>query len=215
MSRQPENVRVRRTRKLLREALVDLIEEKGFDKVTVGEIAERALVSRAAFYRNYRDKYDLVEQIYDEAMSALLGTVDDDTPPPDRWAAFLDHIDTYHRFYAALLGRKGSPWFADRMRATLSAMVTEHLPSPAGDPAAPLIPTVLGAMFTQSITWWLENDRPIPAREIAATSARLAGAVIREANATTDSSSAVNVGGGLRSAGPAAGTHSATRVAPG
>jgi hypothetical protein len=37
-------------------------------------------------------------------------------------------------------------------------------------------------MFTQSIIWWLENDRPYPPREIAARSAQLAGAVIAEAN---------------------------------
>lgn len=185
MSQQVENVRVRRTRKLLREALVGLIEEKGFDKVTVGEITERALVSRAAFYRAYRDKYHLVEQIHDEAMAALLGTVgdgDSSSTAAERWVVFFEHIDDYHRFYRALLGRRGSSWFADRMRAALAAMATEHLPGADGDAAATLVPSVLGAMFTQSITWWLENDRPVPAREIAATSARLAGAVIREAN---------------------------------
>ena len=124
--------------------------------------------------------------MHDEAMTALLGTVgsvgmagtvEDATPPAERWVAFFEHIDAYHRFYGAMLGRKGSPWFADRMRAALSAMVTAHLPAAETD----LVPAVLGAMFTQSITWWLEAGRPVPPREIAATSARLAGAVIREA----------------------------------
>jgi AcrR family transcriptional regulator len=184
LSPQNENVRVRRTRKLLREALIDLIGERGFERVSVGEICERALVSRAAFYRNYRDKYHLVEQIFDEAMEALLGTVDDQTPVPRRWAAFFEHIDEYHRLYGALLGRKGSPWFADRMRATLAAMAAAHLTSDGPAPAADLVPTVLGAMFVQSITWWLDNGRPTAPREMAAVSARLAGAVIREAAAT-------------------------------
>jgi AcrR family transcriptional regulator len=71
MTQKADNLRVRRTRMLLREALIALIEEKGFDAVTVGELTERALVSRAAFYRNYQDKYDLVEQIFEEAMDAL------------------------------------------------------------------------------------------------------------------------------------------------
>ncbi|NUP50817.1 MAG: TetR/AcrR family transcriptional regulator, partial [Catenulispora sp.] len=159
MSQPAENVRIRRTRKLLREALVELIEERGFEKVTVGEIAERALVSRAAFYRNYRDKYHLVEQIFDEAMTELQDTVATDSAPLERWTAFFEHIDSYRRFYGAMLGRKGSPWFADRMRASLAGMVSEHLPT-AG-PTAGLVPTVLGAVFAQSITWWLEHDRPV------------------------------------------------------
>src|SRR5262245_15203961 len=75
MSQQTNNVRVRRTQKLLREALIELIEEKGFDALTVGELTSRAMISRAAFYRNYQDKYDLVEQIFDEIRSTLQGTV--------------------------------------------------------------------------------------------------------------------------------------------
>src|SRR2546426_7201663 len=75
MTQSVSNVRVRRTQKLLREALIELIEERGFEALTVGELTKRALVSRAAFYRNYQDKYDLVEQIFEEAMSALLEAV--------------------------------------------------------------------------------------------------------------------------------------------
>ena len=75
MTRPGKNVRLRRMQKLLREALIELIEERGFDALTIGEITERAMVSRAAFYRNYQDKYDLVQQIFDEAMSDLLSAV--------------------------------------------------------------------------------------------------------------------------------------------
>lgn len=110
-----ENVRVRRTRILLRQALVELIEERGFERLTVGEITERAMVSRAAFYRNYRDKYQLVELIFDEALTEVLSAMGEDRPVLDRWTGFFEHIDAYHRLYGALLGRRGSPWFADRM----------------------------------------------------------------------------------------------------
>jgi AcrR family transcriptional regulator len=182
-------VRVRRTRKLLREALVELIEEHGFDRLTVGEITERAMVSRAAFYRNYRDKYHLVEQIFDEAMGQLLGTIADDTaqPPLERWVAFFEHIAEYHRLYGALLGKSGSPWFAAKMRAALADMVTEHLPGQdSPTPAAGLVPTILAAMFVQAITWWLEHNRPTSPRQIAAQSGRLASAILAEANTWND-----------------------------
>jgi AcrR family transcriptional regulator len=176
---QPD-VRVRRTRKLLREALVELIEEKGFDRITVGEMTSRAMVSRAAFYRNYRDKYQLVEQIFDEAMAELLGTMGGEARPSgERWVGFFEHITAYHRLYGALLGHRGSPWFANRMRAALAVMTTEHLPD--RDPDG-LVPNVLSAMFVQTITWWLEHDRPIPPHQVAAESARLAAAVITAAN---------------------------------
>ncbi|MFI0899424.1 TetR/AcrR family transcriptional regulator [Streptomyces sp. NPDC020983] len=183
MSSPTENLRVRRTRKLLREALVDLIEERGFDQVTVGEITARAMVSRASFYRNYRDKYHLVEQIFDEAMAQVRGTVEaDEQPPLERWVAFFEHLDAYHRMYGALLGRRGSPWFAQRMRAALADMVAPHFPPPENSVAPGLVPSVLSSVFAASITWWLEGGRPVPPREIATRSAQLAGAVIAEAN---------------------------------
>jgi AcrR family transcriptional regulator len=173
------NVRVRRTRALLRQALVELIEDRGFDHVTVGDLASRAMVSRAAFYRNYRDKYDLVEQVFDEAMAEMTAGGQDDTrSPAKRYADFLAHVSAYHRLYGALLGRKGSPWFADRMRTALAAMSSEHLP---GRDAAALVPSVISAMFVQSILWWLERDRPCPPEEIAEQSARLIRAVIQAA----------------------------------
>lgn len=179
MSREKENVRVRRTRTLLRQALVELIEEHGFERLTVAQITERAMVSRAAFYRNYRDKYQLVEQIFDEAMGELLGTMTDepDTPALERWTAFFEHIDHYHRLYGALLGSNGSTWFARRMHVALADMTARHLPQSRGD----LFPTLLGGMFLQSIVWWLGTGRQIPARQIATRTAGLASALIAKA----------------------------------
>jgi hypothetical protein len=79
-------------------------------------------------------------------------------------------------------GRKGSPWFAQRMRAALADMVAPHFPPPEADGAVPgLLPAVLSSMFAASITWWLEGGRPVPPREIAARSAELASAVIAQA----------------------------------
>jgi AcrR family transcriptional regulator len=55
--------RVRRTRKLLQDALMELMGEKGFQLTTVQDIAERATVNRATFYAHYEDKYALLDQM--------------------------------------------------------------------------------------------------------------------------------------------------------
>src|SRR6516164_8097504 len=97
MTQNTVNLRVRRMQKLLREALLDLIEERGFDALTVSEVIERAMVSRTAFYRNYQDKYDLVEQIFEEAMSGLLLEVGElgQEHPAEVWVTFFEHIAEY------------------------------------------------------------------------------------------------------------------------
>ena len=193
MTQRGKNLRLRRTQKLLREALIELIEERGFDTLTIGEITERAMVSRAAFYRNYQDKYDLVEQIFEEAMSALLGAVGDlgGEHPPDVWVTFFEHIAQYDRLYRALLGRKGSTWFVRKMRAALSGLIKErgHLPHGPDASARPVhtysdefVPDLVSAMIVEAITWWLEQGRPYTPREIATRSALLASALFKEAS---------------------------------
>jgi AcrR family transcriptional regulator len=195
MTQKAENLRVRRTKMLLREALIALIEEKGFDAVTVGELTERAMVSRAAFYRNYQDKYDLVEQIFEEAMDALFKASGElgREHPAEGWVKFFEHIDQYDRLYRALLGSKGSPWFVRKMRARLSDLIKErgqgHLPHRPNGSALPVhtfsdefVPDLVSAMFVEAITWWLEQGGPYTPKEIATRTARLSSALFKEAS---------------------------------
>jgi AcrR family transcriptional regulator len=193
MSLQEKNVRLRRTQKLLREALVELIDERGFDAITIGELTTRAMVSRAAFYRNYQDKYDLVEQIFEEAMSALLAAVGDlgRDHPAEIWVRFFEHIADYERLYRALLGKQGSLWFVWKMRAALAGLIKERGQLPHGSNVAdrPLhsfsdtfVPELVSAMFVEAISWWLEQGRPYTPREIATRSALLAAALFKEAS---------------------------------
>src|SRR5260221_8877091 len=53
--------RVKRTRQLLQHAFLELLQEKGFQAITVQDITERATVNRATFYAHYEDKYALLD----------------------------------------------------------------------------------------------------------------------------------------------------------
>src|SRR5713101_1716488 len=58
--------RVRRTRQLLQQALMELSHEKNFASITVQDIAERATVNQATFYAHFEDKYELLDSIIRE-----------------------------------------------------------------------------------------------------------------------------------------------------
>ncbi|MEY9876839.1 AcrR family transcriptional regulator [Streptacidiphilus sp. MAP12-33] len=182
--RSAEGVRVRRTKRLLREALVELIEEQGFEKATVSQITERALISRAAFYRAYRDKYQLAEQVFEEAVAELIGGFSHEDPeggsPQRRWTAFFAHIAGYERFYRAMLGRNGGGWFARRMRDTLALEIARHLGAEQGPGRDDPTPALVAAMYTELITWWLEQSRPWSAQRMAAHTSALTQTVVRE-----------------------------------
>jgi AcrR family transcriptional regulator len=173
--------------------LVELIEEQGFDSLTVKEITARAMVSRAAFYRNYQDKYDLVEQIFADAMHMLSNAVSlepgTEEHPPRIWVQFFEHIEEYERLYGALLGRKGSPWFVLKMRATLVGLIKEYQRYLIGQtvadrpiyPAADdFVPTIVATMLVEAITWWLEHKKPYTTQQLATRCALLASAIFKE-----------------------------------
>lgn len=75
-----EDKRVRRTKKLLREALTALMQEKDFKDITVTDLVERADINRGTFYVYYRDVYDLREKIEDEMIEDCREMIGDYMP---------------------------------------------------------------------------------------------------------------------------------------
>jgi AcrR family transcriptional regulator len=188
MSHEQTDPRVQRTEAILQEALIDLTAEIGFDAVTVGKIADRARVNRATFYRHYRDKYDLVEKIFQDAAHGLakdlgppgipiFSTIDPQNPP-ERWVGFFEHFLAQERLYRALLGRNGSPWFAARLRDQLVDFVEERerlrdqnlgirRNAPRSGIPRKVAITLMANLLIGTITWWLESGRQYSPQQIA------------------------------------------------
>lgn len=65
-----EDLRIVRTRKLLSNTLLDMMEEESIEKISVIELCNRAMVNRATFYAHFEDKYHLLtfalEELKDE-----------------------------------------------------------------------------------------------------------------------------------------------------
>ncbi|GCE29255.1 hypothetical protein KDA_47390 [Dictyobacter alpinus] len=74
MATPPKNVdlRAQRTRQLLWQAFLDIMQEKGFTAMSIQEITERANVHRGTFYAHFADKYALLEAILREEFRDVL-----------------------------------------------------------------------------------------------------------------------------------------------
>lgn len=64
--------RIKYTKKVIKETLITLLNEKEINKITVSEICKIADINRATFYRYYLDVYDLLDKIKEEFVSELL-----------------------------------------------------------------------------------------------------------------------------------------------
>ena len=173
--------RVVRTRQQLREALVSLIEEKGFDVLTVQDITDRAQLNRATFYLHYRDKQDLLENSLRDAVDELvtdIGTtadeqgqlISDESPRPIK--AVFEHVAQHAHFYRVMLSAEGVPAFSAGIRAYM-AEVTLHwlsaLQPHARQSRVPLeiVASSLSWSLLGVLIWWLEHDMPHPSDYMA------------------------------------------------
>lgn len=68
MTQQTENRSARRSRRMIREAFEALLQERGFHKITVTDIVDRADLNRSTFYAHYPDIYGIVDEMQDEIL---------------------------------------------------------------------------------------------------------------------------------------------------
>ncbi len=161
--------RVRKTRLALKEALVSLILERGFEAVTVQDIIDRADVGRSTFYVHFVDKYEL-----------LLGAFrDPGVPPPDvstrqrgdppfAWTLeMFRHISSGRRLYQALLGRQSGAFVRQEFEREIERRVREELDwlgvLTRQDPREiDLVVAFVVSAFTGFLTWWLDAQDTQP-----------------------------------------------------
>lgn len=74
-TKRREDRRVTRTRSALRQAFRDLVEEKGYEAVTIEDITEQANLGRTTFYLHYHDKEDLLLEDFADKLFALVENV--------------------------------------------------------------------------------------------------------------------------------------------
>ena len=60
--------RVRYTKLALKESIIELLQKKSIDKISIKEICETADINRSTFYAHYKDQYDLIHQIEQELL---------------------------------------------------------------------------------------------------------------------------------------------------
>ena len=113
----PEH-RVQTTKKLLRDALMALLNEKPLRSITVKELCEYAGLNRGTFYAHYADVYDLLEQIeaemkaeYFAALEPMLSAVAELSPPKVTKKVF-DCIEANADLCRVIIGPYGDREFA-------------------------------------------------------------------------------------------------------
>lgn len=72
------DLRVKRTNILITQAFIKLLRSKTFDKITINDISDEAMINRATFYSHFKDKFDLFEQIIDKFLGEFAAVLDEE-----------------------------------------------------------------------------------------------------------------------------------------
>ncbi len=181
--------RVRRTRSALREAMQNLMAEKGYEQVTIEELTERADIGRTTFYLHYSAKQDLLLEQFDELLDQLVDQLSE--IPLSSWrqqgkiltaedhpgrpiSMIFVHAAENEDLYLIVLQGDGVDQALERLQTMMTNAVNAYIHHKLGEDSEGLtfdFPVELfgnyfaGALLG-AIKWWLEAGRPYTPEEM-------------------------------------------------
>ncbi|WP_409295914.1 TetR/AcrR family transcriptional regulator [Peribacillus sp. SCS-26] len=179
------DLRVVRTKESIKNALIELIGEKGFEGITVKDITTRARINRSTFYTHYQDKYQLLAKCEEELLKEMenkilknipnvisdLETTTANAVPISVLVPFFEFLNRNRDLMKALLSPKGDTSFQTKLKAFMGKTLfhenhnifkQEQLLVPPDYLITYIVSAHLGV-----IQEWLLHDREESPQEIA------------------------------------------------
>lgn len=170
----PSDRRVRRTRDTLGDALVDLMQSRPFDDITVQDLLDRANVSRSTFYTHFRDKQDLFLSDVEDFFEHTANLLTRNGAPAHRIVPVKElfaHVAEVRDFHSALIAsgkwidvrELGQGYFARSIEQRLAQAGARLSTTEFRGTAHALA----GALFSL-LEWWLDSNKQASPAEMDA-----------------------------------------------
>lgn len=176
------DLHVQRTNKLIVDAFIHLVEKKGYEQVTVQDIADEAMINRATFYAHYKDKQDLYERIFDLALDSFSGILSsEDIVQGNRirlknvettMTAIFQHIHDNRQFYLTIMDGSAIEVIRQKLGILLPMRYAEIFSSlriTESDIDVPLdfVIEYITSIFVGTLHWWLTAETTMPPNQLA------------------------------------------------
>ncbi|WP_127533759.1 TetR/AcrR family transcriptional regulator [Paenibacillus kobensis] len=160
-----EDLRVKRTHKLLYNALLELMDKHPFETITVKQICDLAMVHRTTFYTHFQDKFDLLTRAMNQiAEEEFKGMVDDSFSPADNFKELFSLAVKHKKLFSRLLAEDRDS-LRNLLRREMGAGIRNYLAKHNSIKENSIdmqikIEAYIGAVLGV-VTWWIENNMPI------------------------------------------------------
>jgi AcrR family transcriptional regulator len=172
MSLNPDDPRVKKTRRGLRAAFIRLILQKGYDSISIQDITNEAETARITFYRHYRDKEELLTDCLNELYEELVEKTEREIaegadPGSSAFRVFYEHLEEQEQLYRILFSSMSSQTLGNRLRHYMALHLIKNMDTIVDRSSRPAIPDEIIAFHLVSAhiglgIWWLENNKPYP-----------------------------------------------------
>lgn len=164
MQSEKTDRRIRRTHRLLGDALIELTLRDGYDNVSIRDITEKADVAYATFFRHYKDKNDLLH----ETLHDLIDTLEEISGAPEEmmyegYLIFM-HVQEHADLYRVLLDSQGAHRIIENLTQHIADNLLDHcipyLKSSLHNVPHRIVTYQIASSIISLVRWWLEADMP-------------------------------------------------------
>ena len=176
VSSQRPDRRVQRTRQVLQQAFMDVVQEKGFAATNIHDITERADLNRGTFYLHFEDKYQLLDAVMREQFHKLIASR---LPPAPGWnrptlerliAAVLECLEGKYRHQSPRLPIPAG-LLEQTMHQELTAILAGWLTSTDSGAVqqlpAEMVATIVSSAIFGPALQWSQQPAKLPAQHVA------------------------------------------------
>lgn len=173
-----------RTKQLIRDALLDLIPQKGLTKITVKDLTERADINRGTFYLHYKDVADLTDQLKEDIFAdiPLLTSKIDPTDikvaaknnePYEPIQRLLEYLLSHSDFLRVMLLPQGDPQLTVQLKSSMKENMLKKFDQYLGpESPSPAVPADYFMAYITSaniglLTHWMMSGNDLPVEDIA------------------------------------------------
>ena len=161
--------RQRKTRNAIFEAFISLLKEKSFDKITVGEIIEKADIGRATFYAHFETKDFLLKELCGELFCHIFDAVNgeehhihifDCSAPDSVYLHLFEHLYKNDNRILDLFSCPNNDLFLRYFKSGLTQLIKSQRDEIAvRDNKIPeeLAVNHIASTFVETVRWWVEN----------------------------------------------------------
>ena len=163
MENKPDGRRVRMTKMLLKNALIDIMKTKSIHLVSIKEICEAADVNRSTFYRHYNTQYELYDDIIDDIARDIGSIYKNDYTTVDFLTKVLEYIESKREIFLVILSDNGKVSLGEAFVIFTGRFIDHNNTSEL----VTYVMEFVAAGLTSTIWSWLNKENRRPASDVA------------------------------------------------